>query len=42
MLVVDVPDRAAAEALHYEDPYTMGGIFDKVIIEPFLKRVPLE
>ena len=42
LLVVDVPDRAAAEAIHFEDPYTKGGIFNEVIIEPFLKRVPIE
>jgi uncharacterized protein YciI len=41
VLIVDVPDRAAAEALHNDDPYTKGGVFDTVIIEPFLQRVPL-
>ncbi len=40
VLIVDVPDRAAAEALHRDDPYTKGGLFETVIIEPFLQRVP--
>ncbi|MDH3739637.1 MAG: YciI family protein [Alphaproteobacteria bacterium] len=40
VLIVDVPDRATAEALHNNDPYTKGGLFDTVIIEPFLQRVP--
>ena len=40
VLVLDVPDRAVAEAMHANDPYTLGGIFEPVIIEPFLQRVP--
>ncbi len=40
VLVLDVPDRAAAEAFHREDPYTKGGLFETTIIEPFLQRVP--
>ena len=40
VLVLDVADRAAAEAFHNNDPYTVGGLFDSVIIEPFLQRVP--
>lgn len=40
VLIVDVPDRAAAEALHRDDPYTKGGLFETAIIEPFLQRVP--
>lgn len=40
VLVLDVPDRAAAEAVHANDPYTLGGVFETVIIEPFLQRVP--
>ena len=35
VLVLDVPDRAAAEAMHANDPYTLGGVFETVIIEPF-------
>lgn len=40
ILVLDVPDREAAEAFHANDPYTLGGVFETVIIEPFLQRVP--
>lgn len=40
VLVLDVPDRATAEAFHANDPYTLGGVFETVIIEPFLQRVP--
>ena len=40
VLIIDVPDRAAAEAFHNNDPYTRGGLFDTVIIAPFLQRVP--
>ena len=40
ILILDVPDRAAAEAFHANDPYTQGGIFETAIIEPFLQRVP--
>lgn len=40
ILILDVPDRATAEAFHANDPYTLGGVFDTVIIEPFLQRVP--
>ena len=41
VLIVDVPDRAAAEAIHRDDPYTKGGVFESVIIERFFQRVPL-
>ncbi|MCZ6509081.1 MAG: YciI family protein [Alphaproteobacteria bacterium] len=41
VLILDVPDRATAEAMHRDDPYTKGGVFETVIIEPFLQRVPL-
>ena len=40
ILILDVPDRVTAEAFHANDPYTLGGIFETVIIEPFLQRVP--
>ena len=40
VLIVDVPDRETAEAMHQNDPYTKGGLFETVIIEPFLQRVP--
>ncbi|NKB48624.1 MAG: hypothetical protein GKS02_04570 [Alphaproteobacteria bacterium] len=41
VLIVDVPDRATAEAIHRDDPYTKGGVFESVIIERFFQRVPL-
>ena len=41
LLILDVPDRASAQAIHRDDPYTLGGVFETVIIEPFLQRVPL-
>jgi len=40
ILIVDVTDRAEAEAMHANDPYTQGGVFETVIIEPCLQRVP--
>ena len=40
ILILDVPDREPAESFHANDPYTLGGIFETVIIEPFLQRVP--
>ena len=41
ILILDVPDRATAESIHNNDPYTIGGLFETVIIEPFLQRVPI-
>ena len=41
VLIVDVPDRAAAQAMHDNDPYTKAGLFETAIVEPFLQRVPL-
>ncbi|MEK9662774.1 MAG: YciI family protein [Alphaproteobacteria bacterium] len=40
VLVMDVPDRAAAEAFHRDDPYTKAGLFETVIIERLWQRVP--
>ncbi len=40
VLILDVPDRDTAEAFHANDPYPLGGVFETVIIEPFLQRVP--
>ena len=42
ILILDVPDRATAESIHNNDPYTLGGLFETVIIEPFLQRVPIK
>lgn len=40
VLIIDVPDRASAEAFHRDDPYTRNDLFETVIIEPFWQRVP--
>lgn len=38
LLILNVPDRAAAEAWAGDDPYAAAGLFDSVAIEPW-KRV---
>ncbi len=35
LLVVDVADRAAAEAFAAGDPYAKAGLFESVVIRPF-------
>lgn len=35
LLVVEAPDRAAAEAFAAADPYARAGLFEGVIIRPF-------
>lgn len=40
-LVMEVTDRAAAEAFHRDDPYTRAGLFETVIIERLWQRVPM-
>jgi hypothetical protein len=40
VLVIDVPDRATAEAFHRDDPYTQADLFETVIIERLWQRVP--
>ncbi len=35
LLVIDVADRAAAEALAAGDPYAQAGLFEAVVIRPF-------
>jgi len=35
LLVIDVPDRAAAEAFVAADPYTKAGLFESTVIRPF-------
>lgn len=40
LMVIDVPDRAAAEAFHNDDPYTQHDMFEPVMIEPLWQRVP--
>lgn len=40
LLIIDLPDRAAAEALMAEDPYVTAGLFDSVTIRPYKKVLP--
>jgi len=40
LLIMDLPDRAAAQAFHDQDPYTKADLFDRVIIEEFNQRKP--
>jgi len=35
LLIIDVADRAAAEAFSAGDPYTQAGLWDRVEIHPF-------
>jgi uncharacterized protein YciI len=35
LLVVEAPDRAAAEAFAAADPYAKAGLFDSVVIRPY-------
>jgi hypothetical protein len=36
VFIVDVPDRAAAEAFSAGDPFTRNGLFERVVITRFL------
>ncbi len=40
MLVIDLPDRAAAEAMMAADPYVKAGLFESVTIRPYKKVLP--
>lgn len=40
MLVLDFPDRAAAEAFAADDPYAKAGLFASVVIRPWKKVLP--
>ena len=40
VLIIEVPDRAGAQAFRRDDPYTRNDLFETVIIEPFWQRVP--
>lgn len=40
MAVLDVPDRAAAEAFARDDPYALAGLFESVIIRRYRKVFP--
>jgi hypothetical protein len=35
LIVIDVPDRAAAEAFAAADPYTKAGLFEGTVVRPF-------
>ncbi|HEY8564025.1 MAG TPA: YciI family protein [Beijerinckiaceae bacterium] len=36
LFVVEAPDRAAAEAFHRDDPFSIHGVWEKVSIHAFL------
>jgi uncharacterized protein len=40
LIVVDLEDRAAAEAFSTGDPYAKAGVFDSVTIAPWRKSIP--
>jgi uncharacterized protein YciI len=40
LLIVDFPDRAAAERFAAEDPYSKAGLFERVEIQPWKKTFP--
>lgn len=40
MLVIDLPDRGAADALMAKDPYVTAGLFDSIVIRPYKKVLP--
>ncbi len=40
LIVLDVGDRAAAEAIAHADPFYEAGVFESVVIRPFKKVFP--
>jgi uncharacterized protein YciI len=40
LLIVELPDRAAADAFTAADPYTRAGLFESVEIRPWRKVLP--
>ena len=40
LIVVDLEDKAAAEAFAANDPYTKAGVFESVAITPWRKAIP--
>ncbi|MCF3628055.1 YciI family protein [Thalassospiraceae bacterium LMO-SO8] len=42
MLVIDVPDRAAAEAFAKNDPYAKAGLFESTVIKRWKRTIPAE
>jgi len=42
VLIIDFPDRDAAEGFAHGDPYSKAGLFESVDIRPWKKVFPLE
>ena len=42
VIIVDVADKAAAEAFCAGDPYAQAGLFESVTIDPFRKTIPAD
>ena len=42
MLVIDVADRAAAEAFAKGDPYAKAGLFESTVIKRWKRTIPAE
>jgi len=42
MLVIDVADRAAAEAFAQNDPYAKAGLFESTVIKRWKRTIPAE
>lgn len=40
LLIIDFPDRGAAEAFARDDPYAKAGLFERVEIKPWKKVLP--
>lgn len=40
LLILDFPDRAAAEAFAASDPYALAGLFQSVSLRPYRKTLP--
>lgn len=40
VLIIDLPNLAAARAFHDNDPYTKAGLFEDPIVEQMWQRVP--
>ncbi len=42
IIVLDVADRASAEAIMFDDPFYTAGVFESVVIRPFKKVFPAD
>ncbi len=40
LILIELPDRAAAEAMMADDPYVKAGLFQSVDIRPYKKVLP--